>query len=172
MLRDPIFSGKNVEAVVIGDHFCRLGINKVWLLILLNSGQLNGKPIFRCPRLCLKVWFRKTGSAVPYRVSLLILHSQIESGAYSQILLIHPVFHDGVHQYCQQPSGQSRIHQAAQLRTDGVHRRESAGTEAAIVLYVARVTGAANFRQPRGAIDVRSSFPTPTVETVFRGHVL
>ena len=42
-------------------------------------GQL--KLIFPCPRACLRIWSRETGSAVPSRVSLLILHTQAESGA-------------------------------------------------------------------------------------------
>ena len=33
-------------------------------------------------RTCLRIWSRETGSAVPSRVSLLILHTQAESGAY------------------------------------------------------------------------------------------
>ena len=42
-------------------------------------GQLNseqGKLIFPCPRSRLKIWSRKTGSAVPPRVSLLIWMDQ------------------------------------------------------------------------------------------------
>ena len=44
-------------------------------------GQLNRKNayIFPCPRSCLGIWSRETGSAVPSRVSL---HTQAESGAY------------------------------------------------------------------------------------------
>ena len=34
--------------------------------------------LFLCPRMRLRVWSRETGSAVPSRVSLLILHSQAE----------------------------------------------------------------------------------------------
>ena len=47
-------------------------------------GQLNrGKCIFPCPRSTrLRFWPRETSSAVPSRVSLLILHTQAESGAY------------------------------------------------------------------------------------------
>ena len=41
-----------------------------------------GKLIFPCPRTCLRIWSRETGSAVPSRVSLLILHTQAESCAY------------------------------------------------------------------------------------------
>ena len=35
-------------------------------------GQLNREKIFPCPRACLRIWSRETGSAVPSRVSLLI----------------------------------------------------------------------------------------------------
>ena len=38
--------------------------------------------MFPCPRSCLRIWSRETGSAVPSRVSLFILHTQAESGAY------------------------------------------------------------------------------------------
>ena len=41
-----------------------------------------GKWIFSCPLTCLRIWSRETGSAVPSRISLLILHTQTESGAY------------------------------------------------------------------------------------------
>ena len=34
------------------------------------------------PCTCLRIWSRETGSAVPSRVSLFILHTQAESGAY------------------------------------------------------------------------------------------
>ena len=48
-------------------------------------GQLNReKCVFPCLRSRLRVWPRETGSAVPSRVSLLILHTQGESGAYSR----------------------------------------------------------------------------------------
>ena len=39
-------------------------------------------------------------------------------------------------------SGQSQVYRVKQLRTDGVHRRESAGT-GPVVLKVVPVTGAA-----------------------------
>ena len=38
--------------------------------------------IFFCPRSRLRIWSRETGSAVPSRVSLLILRTQAESVAY------------------------------------------------------------------------------------------
>ena len=51
---------------------------------------------------------------------------------------IPPNFRD--HLYHQPPSGHFRVYQATQLRTDGVHCRESAGT-GLVVLDVVPVTG-------------------------------
>ena len=44
--------------------------SRVW--INRARGQLNREKIFPCPRACLRIWSRETGSAVPSRVSLLI----------------------------------------------------------------------------------------------------
>ena len=38
--------------------------------------------MFPCPRAYLRIWSRETGSGVPSRVSLFILQTQAESGAY------------------------------------------------------------------------------------------
>ena len=46
---------------------------------------------------------RETGSAVPSRVSLVILHTQAKSGAYSRAPLLPSTFYDGVHLHCQPP---------------------------------------------------------------------
>ena len=57
-------------------------------------GQLKEKLIFPCPRACLRIWSRETGSAVPSRVSLLIsilrLNLVLTYG-------IPPEFRGGVH---------------------------------------------------------------------------
>ena len=95
--------------------------------------------------MCLRIWSRETGSAVPSRVSLLILHI-----LRANLMLAHgipPDFRGGVHLFIKKrhtPSGQSRVHRVTQLRTDGVHSRESAGTGPdPVVLKVVPVTGAA-----------------------------
>ena len=67
------------------------------------------------------------GSAVPSRVSLLISILRLN------LVLTHgvPEFRGGVHLFIYNrhtPSGQSRVYRVTQLRTDGVHCRESAGT--------------------------------------------
>ena len=69
------------------------------------------------------------GSPVPRQPAN--LHTQAESGAYGITHGIPPEFRGGVHLYIQNrhtPSGQSRVYRVTQLRTDGVHCRESAGT--------------------------------------------
>ena len=75
-----------------------------------------------------RIWSRETGSAVPPRISLLIsilrLNLVLTYG-------ISPEFRGGVHSFIYNrhtPSGQSRVYRVTQLRTDGVHSRESAGT--------------------------------------------
>ena len=95
-----------------------------------------GKWIFPCPRACLRIWSRETGSAVPSRVSLLIsilrLNLVLTYG-------IPPEFRGGVHILIlnrHTPSGQSRVNRVTQLRTDGVHCRESAGTGPAYLKVV------------------------------------
>ena len=73
--------------------YSRVWINRVRLPILLVvSGT--GKIISPCPRACLRIWSRETGSAVPSRVSLLMsilrLNRVLSYG-------IPPEFRGGVH---------------------------------------------------------------------------
>ena len=97
------------------------------------------------------MWSRETGSAVPSRVSLLLLHTQAESGAYSRdfsrfprrrsFIYLGPPYaigsvpslsgHATAYRWRSNrhtPSRQSRVYRVTQLRTDGGHCRESAGT--------------------------------------------
>ena len=62
-------------------------------------GQLNRKIFFSCPcpRSRLGIWSRETGSAVPSRVSLLILHTRAESDWLVLTHGIPPDFRGGVH---------------------------------------------------------------------------
>ena len=86
-------------------------------------GQLN-REIFPCPRSRLKIWFRETGLAIPSRVSLLILYTNVESGAYSrdssQCLQRCPYIFTTIHHRASHDFIGSRI-----LRTDGVCCQES-----------------------------------------------
>ena len=55
------------------------------------------------------------------------------------VLGIPPEFHGGVHLFIyirHTPTGQSRVYRVTQLRTDGVHCRESAGTGPVNLLVV------------------------------------
>ena len=92
-------------------------------------GQLNRKMNLPCPRSCLRISSRETSSAVPCRVSLLISILRLNLVfTYG----IPPEFRGGVHLFIYKrhtPSGQSRVYRVTQWRTDGVHCRESAGTE-------------------------------------------
>ena len=66
---------------------------------------------------------------------------------------IPPAFGGGIHSIFVPPVailGQSRVHEVMQMRTDGGHCRESAGTGPAVVLKVVPVKGAAF---PRFAMD-------------------
>ena len=76
-----------------------------------------GKRNFPCPRSRLRVWSRELGSAVPSRVSPLVLHTQAESGAYlrdstspSRFPLRFPLEPRNA------PSGWSRVYRVTQLR--------------------------------------------------------
>ena len=60
----------------------RAQTNCVWLPIPLVINRTGF--FFLCSRSRLIIWFRGTGSAVPSRVILLILHNQAESGAHSR----------------------------------------------------------------------------------------
>ena len=62
-----------------------------------------GKWMFPCLRSRLRIWSRETGSAVPSRVSLLILHTQRLNMVPPRG--IPPSFRDGVHIYDQPASG-------------------------------------------------------------------
>ena len=110
-------------------HIARVWINWVMLPILLVvswRGRINiSLSAFVPENLVSRDGF---GSPVPRQPAH--LHTQAESGAYlwdsSRVPRRRPFI------YCIQnrntPSGQSRVYRVTQLRTDGVHCRESAGT--------------------------------------------
>ena len=93
-------------------------------------GQLNSKMNIPCPRLCLRIWSHETSSAASSHASLLIPILRLN---LVFIYGIPPEFRGGVHVFIynrHMPLGQSRwrVYRVMQLRTDGVHCRESAGT--------------------------------------------
>ena len=99
--------------------------------------------MFPCPRSRLRIWSHEAGSAVPFRASPLILHTQAEFGAYSRDLVFPPIFRNVAASI---PSIIPDIVNFTELSTDGIHRREPAGTGPVVltvVLKVARLKGVA-----------------------------
>ena len=89
-----------------------------------------GKTIFPCPRSRLRIWSRETGSAVPSRVILCLF-----STPKLNLVLTHgipPAFRGGVIVHLFIPptaiGSVPSLYQVTQMRTDGDHCRESAGT--------------------------------------------
>ena len=84
-------------------------------------------------------------------------HTQAESGAFG----IPPEFRDGVHLFIYNrhtPSGRSRVHRVTQLSTNGVHCRESDGTEP-VNLKV--VPNECCLGRSHGPVNMHLSFPHP-----------
>ena len=115
--------------------------------------------ILSCPRSRLRILSRETGSAVPSRFSLFIFHTQAESRAYSRDPTRFPrrrPFSYTTNRHRVSPE----FYQVAQLRTDGVDCRESAGT-GSIVLKVIPITGAVFSGITMDQITCASFFPHP-----------
>ena len=126
-------------------------------------GQLNReKSIFPCPRTRLRIGFRETGSAVPSRVSrsFSVLRLNHQSGAYSRNFSRFPRRPPFIYLNRHTPSGQSRVDRVTQLRTDGVHCRESAGT-GPVPPKVVPVTGAVILHVAMDQLMCASLFPRP-----------
>ena len=101
-------------------------------------GQLNREnKYFPCSRSCLRIGPPETGSSVPPRVSLLILHTQAESGPNLRDSSRFPRWHPLIYSNRHPPSGQSRVCRViTQLRTDSVYCQESAGTGPVVLKVV------------------------------------
>ena len=61
------------------------------------------------------------------------------------------------------PLGQSRVYRVTQLRTGSVHCRESVGTVRASEPQGSSSNGCGVSRSHHGPINMRLSFPTPTI---------
>ena len=96
------------------------------------------------------------------------LHTQAESGAYSRDSSRFPRRRPFIYLNRHTPSGQSRVYRVTQMRTDGVHCRESAGTEP-VVLKVVPVTSVAILQVTMDQLMCASLFPHPLL--VRSGHV-
>ena len=97
--------------------------------------------MFPCPRSRQIIWSHETGSAVLSRVSLLILNTHADSGAFALRFL--PISRaTSIYLSCLTPSGRSQVYRVTQLRTDGINCRESAGT-GPVILKAVPVRGTA-----------------------------
>ena len=143
-------------------------------------GQLNRDFCFSLyPRLRLRIWSRESGSAIPSRVSQLILRNQAESDAYPRTPLLPPAFRDidyddeDVHMYRQPPS--TAIGSVPSLSDRAIayrwrslprirqHRASSPQGSSS--------NGCFLFRFQQAPILMRLSFPTPTSLLVCSGRV-
>ena len=67
-----------------GQHFQQI-MDQQGMVSNPARGQVKRKnDLCSCPRSRLEIWCRETGSALPSRLSALILHTRAESGAYSR----------------------------------------------------------------------------------------
>ena len=91
------------------------------------------------------------------------LHTQAESGAYLRDSSRAPRRHTFIYLNRHTIGSQSRVNRVMQLRGDGVHCRESAGTGPVNSKRVLR------WQVTMGSINMRLSFPHPLL--VWSGHV-
>ena len=84
---------------------------------------------------------------------------------------IPPVFCYGVHTYRQPTTCQSRVYRVTQIRTDGVHCRESIGTGPE-VLEVVPVMGAAFLGLTMNQFCMCYFFPTYTVGILLEVYIV
>ena len=98
------------------------------------------------------------GSPVPRQPAH--LHTPAESGAYLRDSSRFPRRRSFIYLNRHTPSGQSRVYRVTQLRTGGVHYRESAGN-GPVNLKVVPVTGAAILQVTTDQLMCASLFPHP-----------
>ena len=139
--------------------YSRVWINQVRLPVFLEVSRIGKMNVPLSPYAPENLVHEK-GSAVPSRVSLLILHTQAESGAYSRDSSPFTRRRPFICFNCHIPSSQPRVHKVAQLRTDGVHCRESAG-KGPVFLKVVPVTGSAILRVTMNQLMCASLFSHP-----------
>ena len=138
--------------------YSRVWIDRVRLTILLVVSWTRKMNISLSPLAPESLIFREMGLAVPSRASLLILYSQAEYGAYSRDSSRFPRRRPLTIGLNRHTPSSNRL---AQLRTDGVDCRESAGT-GPVNLKVVPATAAA-FSGHHEPINVRLSFSTLTI---------
>ena len=126
------------------------------------GGQQTGKIIFPCSRLHLRVRSRETRSAVPSRVSLRILHTHAESGAYSRDSSRfprrrRPLIHTAIHRRVIPDFMRSRSCVPMMFAAESPPARASSpqGSSSNGCCCL--------FRHHHVPINVRLSFPIPTI---------
>ena len=121
----------------------------------LNRGKMN---ILLSPYVPEDLVSRDGFSCPVPRVSLLILHTRAESGAYSRDSSRVPRQRPFI--YLKPSYTIGSVNGVMQLRTDGVYCRQSAGT-GPVVLKVVPVTGAASLQVTMDQLMCASLFPHP-----------
>ena len=109
----------------------------------------------------MRIWSRETGSAVPSRVSLFILLTRAEPGAYLRDSSRFPRRRTYTYLYRHTPSDQSRVYRVTHVIAYQWRSLPRVRRTGPVVLQVVPATGAA-FAAHHGPINVRLSFPTPT----------
>ena len=138
----------------------------------MRSAEQLGKSLFPYPRSRLKIWPRQTGLAVQSRVSLLILHTQAESGAFLTGFL--PIC--AVASNCLIPSTAVELVPSLSGHTIAyrwrslprVHRRRAISPQGS------SSNACCLFRHHHRPINARVSFPTSTIKSGTQdssGHV-
>ena len=147
--------------VCVIKHIARVWINRVRLPILLVVSSTEKMNIFLSSFAPENLVSREGfGSPVPRQSAH--LHTQAEFGAYllrdsSRVPWRRPyICLTAIHT----PSGPPRVYRVTQLRTDGVHCRESTCTTGPVNLRVVP-NGCCLDRSPYGPINMRLPFPHP-----------
>ena len=140
-------------------HLARVSTNRVRLPILLVVSWTKNKIFHWFPFAPENLVSRDGfGNLVPRQPAH--LHTQAESGAYLRDSSRFPQRCSSLYFNCHTPSGQFRVYRITQLRTDGVHCRESAGTKQANLRVVPN--GCCLGRSP-WTIWYEPLFLTPTI---------
>ena len=80
---DPVVAALCPILLFVGYVCIVITYSRVWINRVSCSWSAEQRKLIQpCPSSRLSIWSRGTGSAVPSRASLLILHTQAESGAY------------------------------------------------------------------------------------------
>ena len=140
-------------------HTARVWINRVKLPILLvvsRAGKINIFLSAFAPENLVS----RDGFGSPVQRQPAHLHTQAESGAYLRDTSRVPRRRPFIYFKPPYAIGSARVYRVTQLRTDGVHCRESAGT-GPVVFKVVPVTGAAILQVIMDQLMCASLFPHP-----------